>query len=192
MDLDGSETYCAARGIIASGGSSNKRRKNAFAARTCNWSVTTIAEAITCCTCSNAHVYALLEMNLVSASELRCQLSIAGPTGPALARPVVRTIQNRHRSHHVALFQPDADTRFISKSALTRPSFQGQSSPRTPLRGCQTVCGDIPEAGVPHLTQFSNNLARVDVGEVVILASNRFHKLLTSFRGNRQYLDQTW
>jgi hypothetical protein len=29
--------------------------------------------------------------------------------GPALARPMVSTIQNRHRSDHVALFQPDTD-----------------------------------------------------------------------------------
>jgi hypothetical protein len=33
---------------------------------------------------------ALLEMNRVSASGLRCPFSLAGPTGPALARPVVR------------------------------------------------------------------------------------------------------
>jgi hypothetical protein len=41
--------------------------------------------------------------------------------GPALARPAVSTIQNRHRSDHVALFQPDADIRFFSESALARP-----------------------------------------------------------------------
>jgi hypothetical protein len=30
--------------------------------------------------------------------------------GPALARPVVSTIENRHRSDHIALFQHDAYT----------------------------------------------------------------------------------
>jgi hypothetical protein len=53
--------------------------------------------------------------------------------GPALARPAVSTIQNRHRS-------PDADIRFFSENALSRPSFvrvqlwkTGTAETRSPL-----------------------------------------------------------